>query len=136
MRETTTFGADGRTVTVRLPITLKKRGGRKAIVTPDGSSGWAPQPARVDSTLVKALGRAFRWRTLLETGVYGTVSDLAAAERINPSYVSRVLRLTLLAPDIVEAILDGRQLPEMTLGTMMEPSSVDWTEQTRTLTSR
>ena len=129
MTETATFGADGRTLTVRLPLTLRKRGGRKAIVTPDGSSAWAPQRARVDSTLVKALARAFRWRNLLETGVYGTVAELAAAERINPSYVSRVLRLTLLAPEIVEAILDGRQAAEMTLAALMEPFAVGWESQ-------
>jgi len=129
MTESATFGADGRTVTVRLPLMLQKRGGRKAIVTPDGSSAWAPPRARVDSTLVKALARAFRWRTLLETGVYGTVSDLAAAEKINPSYVSRVLRLTLLAPDLVEAILDGRQPPTMTLSVLMEPFPTDWQNQ-------
>ncbi|MCW5717061.1 MAG: hypothetical protein KIS68_04430 [Bauldia sp.] len=81
--------------------------------------------------MVKALARAFRWRTLLETGVYGTVSDLAAAERINPSYVSRVLRLTLLAPDLVEAILDGRHPPEMTLAMLMEPFPTDWQHQQR-----
>ncbi|MGD9506980.1 MAG: hypothetical protein AB7I59_04640 [Geminicoccaceae bacterium] len=129
MTETATFGADGRTLTVRLPITLRKRGGRKAIVTPDGSPAWAPHRARVDSTLVKALARAFRWRTLLETGVYGTVSDLAAVERINPSYVSRVLRLTLLAPEIVEAVLDGRQAAELTLAALMEPFAVEWQNQ-------
>lgn len=129
MTEPATFGADGRTVTVRLPIKLRKRGGRKAIVSPDGSSAWGPQRARVDSTLVKALARAFRWRNQLETGVYGTVAEVAAAEKINPSFVSRVLRLTLLAPEIVEAILDGRQPPEMTLGTLMEPIPTDWQNQ-------
>lgn len=130
MTETATFGADGRTLTVRLPITLQKRGGRKAIVTPNGSSAWAPQRAHVDSTMVKALARAFRWRNLLETGVYCTVAELAAAERINPSYVSRVLRLTLLAPAIVEAMLDGRQPAELTLAALMGPLSVAWGEQT------
>lgn len=129
MTETATFGADGQTLTVRLPITLRKRGGRKAIVTPDGSSAWAPPRARVDSTMVKALARAFRWRNLLETGVYGTVAEVAAAEKINPSYVSRVLRLTLLAPNLVEVILDGRQSPEMKLVMLMHPFAVEWREQ-------
>jgi len=133
MTEPATFGADGRTVTVRLPITLRKRGGRKAIVAPDGSSAWAPQRAPVDNTMVKALARAFRWRNLLETGVFGTVSDLAAAERINPSYVSRVLRLTLFAPDLVEAILDGKQPTNMTLARAMGPFPVGWQEQKQDL---
>jgi len=83
----------------------------------------------MDSTLVKAIARAFRWRKLLETGVYGTIEELAAAERINPSYVSRVLRMTLLAPDIVEAILNGSQPHEVTLAVLMRPLPLRWAEQ-------
>jgi hypothetical protein len=65
--------------------------------------------------MVKAIARAFRWRKLLETGVYGTIGEIAAAENTNASFIARFLRLTLLAPEIVEAILDGRQPAEMTL---------------------
>ena len=97
------------TVTVRVPMTFRNRGGRKQVIAPDGAPSWVPARARVDNTMIKVLARAFRWWKLLETGVYATVEELAAAEKINASYVSRVLRLTLLAPDIVEAILDGRQ---------------------------
>src|SRR5581483_7592130 len=97
------------TILVQIPLRLRQRGGRKLVVTPDGTSGWTAPRARVDSAMVKAIARAYRWRRLLETGVYGTITELAAAENINQSYVCRILRLTLLAPDIVEAILDGRQ---------------------------
>ncbi len=86
--------------------------------------------------MVKALARAFRWRNLLQTGVYGTVAELAAAEKINPSYVSRVLRLTLLAPKIVEGILDGGQLPELTLAGLMEPFAMEWVAQVQIPTYR
>jgi hypothetical protein len=79
--------------------------------------------------MVKALARAFRWRKLLEAGDYGTIEELAAAEKINPSYVSRVLRMTLLAPDIVEAILDGRHPHELTLALLMKPLPLEWAEQ-------
>ena len=79
--------------------------------------------------MVKALARAFRWRKLLEAGVYATIDEMAAAEKINASYVCRVLRLMLLAPDIVGAILDGRQPAEMTLAVLMRPFSVGWREQ-------
>ncbi len=79
--------------------------------------------------MIKALARAFRWRRMLDTGAVATVTEIAARERINASYVSRVLRLTLLAPDIVEAILDGNQPPEMTLPVLMGPFPVDWAEQ-------
>ena len=124
---------DGRTVTVRAPISLRRRGGRKLVITPNGSSPWAPPRARVDSVLVKALARAFRWRKLLESGVYGTIDEIAAAEKINDSYVSRLLRLTLLAPDIVEAILDGRQAAALQLDALMKPLPVEWELQRSTI---
>jgi hypothetical protein len=114
------------TLTVRVPLTIRRRGGRKLVVAPEG--GTAAVPARVDNTLVKALARAFRWRRMLESGRFATIRELAAAERINVSYVSRVLRLTLLAPDTVEAILDGRQSPALGLPRLLEPFPTDWSE--------
>src|SRR3954447_26686023 len=101
------------TLTIRVPLTIRQHGGRKQVLTPGGDPCWAPARAQVDSTLVKALARAFRWRRMLETGRYGTIVELAAAEKITGSYVSRVLRLTLLAPVIVEAVLDRRQPAEI-----------------------
>jgi hypothetical protein len=115
-------------VKVRVPFSIRKRGGRKLVVVPAGAEA-LPERPRVDNTMVKALARAFRWRKLLETGAYGTIEELAAAERINPSYVSRVLRMTLLAPDIVETILDGSQPHDLTLAVLMRPLSVVWSEQ-------
>jgi hypothetical protein len=79
--------------------------------------------------MVKAIARAFRWREMLESGTHATIAEIAAAEESNKSYVSRVLRLTLLAPDIVEAILDGRQPAEMTLAKLMQPFAVGWGAQ-------
>ena len=114
------------TLTVVIPLRVKPRGGRKAMVTP----GVLALERQQDVALIKAVARAFRWRRMLESGQFATIKDLAAAERINSSYVSRVLRLTLLAPDIVEAILDGRQPQEMTLPTLMEAFPVDWEGQT------
>jgi len=112
----------GHTLTVVVPLAIKIRGGRKAMVTP----GMLVLDARQDVTLIKAVARAFRWRRLLESGQFATVQELATAEKINASYVSRVLRLTLLAPDIVEAILDGRQPEGMTLPGLMEGVAVEW----------
>ena len=120
---------DGATLTVWVPMAFKPRGGRKLVVSPDGVPAWAGTRSRVDDTLVKALARAFRWRKLLETGVHGTIDEIARAEGINDSYVSRILRLTLLAPDIVEAILDGRQPPALTLARLMKPFPAAWDEQ-------
>ena len=117
--------SEPQTITVKVPLTIRRRGGRKAILAPDGSEAWSPGP-RVDPALVKALARAFRWRRLLENGSCSTIKELAAAEKINASYLCRVLRLTLLAPDVVEAILDGRQGSEVTLPVLMEGVAVEW----------
>lgn len=120
---------DGRTLTVRVPVTFQRRGGRKLVVSPDGVPSWATPRTRIDNTMIKALARAFRWRGLLETGVHATVEDVAVAEKINTSYVSRILRLTLLAPDIVEMILDGRHPLALTMATLMKPFPVEWEKQ-------
>jgi len=75
----------------------RRRGGQKVIVAPPGCDDWAPPP-KIDDALVKALARAHRWRRLLEEGRFGTLAELADAERISRSYVCRVVRLKLLAP--------------------------------------
>ena len=113
------------TVTLRVPFRVVKRGGRKQMHMPDGG-----RPERkADNTLVKALARAFRWKRLLESGEFATIAELAEREGIASSYMTRVLRLTLLAPDLVEAILDGQQGTEVTLARALGPFSVKWSEQ-------
>jgi hypothetical protein len=82
--------------------------------------------------MVKAIARAFRWREMLEMGAHATIAEIAKAEKINESYVSRILRLTLLAPDIVETILDGRQPTRMTLAVLMRPFAMGWADQRKT----
>jgi hypothetical protein len=117
-------------LTVRVPLAVRKpRGGRKLMIAPSSTASRGSSAA--DTTLVKALARAFRWRRLMETGRFVTINELAAGEKINSSYVSRLLRLTLLAPSIVEAILDGRQPEGMTLPGLMEPFPVEWGRQAR-----
>lgn len=122
-----TVSADGETITVHIPLTFRKRGGRKLVVTPDGAE-WAPRP-RVDNAMVKALARAFRWRKMLDEGVHATLEDLARAKGVHATYVSRILRLTLLAPDIVEAILDGRQAAELQLDNLLDGFPLEWKGQ-------
>ena len=115
-------------LTVRIPLAVRKqRGGRKLVLTPGGMASRGV--SATDTTLVKALARAFRWRKMLETGRYGTIAEIAVAEKINDSFVSRLLRLTLLAPEIVQAILDGRQQEGMTLPELMGPFPMEWEEQ-------
>lgn len=113
------------TLVLDVPFRILKRGGRKEIRLP----AYVPASHGTDNTLVKALGRAFRWKRMLGSGEFTTIAELAEREGISPSYMTRVLRLTLLAPDIVEAILDGKQGPEMTLARVLEPFPVDWSDQ-------
>ncbi|MEQ9259835.1 MAG: hypothetical protein RIG84_12130 [Roseovarius sp.] len=117
------------TVTLHVPFRVVKRGGRKEMQMPKG----ATQQRGADNTLVKALARAFRWKRMLGSGEFGTIAELAEREGIAPSYMTRVLRLTLLAPDIVEAILDGKQGPEVTLARVLEPFPVEWAQQRQSL---
>ena len=113
------------TMTLHVPFHVVKRGGRKEMQLPVDV---AP-PRRTDNTLVKALARAFRWNRMLDSGEFTTIAELAEREGIASSYLTRVLRLTLLAPDIVEAILDGRQRAGLTLETLRKPAPAQWREQ-------
>ena len=110
------------TVTLHVPFRVVKRGGRKEMQLPGG----AAQPRRTDNTLVKALARAFRWKRMLVSGEFATIAELAERERIAPSYMTRVLRLTLLAPEVIERTLDGRQPEGMMLPRLMEPFPPEW----------
>ena len=113
-------------VTVRVTFRFVKRGGRKEMVLPTGE----PRRANnVDGTVVKALARAFRWKKMLESGEFATIGDLAAREKIAPTYMTRVMRLTKLAPEIVEGILDGRCA--LALAELLEPFPVEWEGQRR-----
>src|SRR5262245_53060623 len=95
-------------LTVDIPLTFRRRGSRKLIVSPEGASlSPASRRPRIDNVLLKALARAFRWQGMLDDGTYGTIKELAKKEGVDASYVGEVLRLTLLAPDIVETILNG-----------------------------
>jgi hypothetical protein len=124
------FTGDGRTVTVRIPISIRRRGGRKLVLAPDGTTDVRVASCRrIDNAMVKAIARAFRWREMLENGIHATIAEIAAAEKINESYVGRVLKLTLLAPDIIEAILGGRQPAEMTLVVLMRRFPIEWPKQ-------
>jgi hypothetical protein len=121
---------DGRTVTVRVPISVRKRGGRKLVLAPDGAHiTAAPVRRHKDKAIVKAVARAFRWRDMLESGECATISEIAAAEKINASYVSRVLRLTLLAPDLIEEALAGQQAERLLLDHMIGRLAIQWGQQ-------
>src|SRR5260370_6329118 len=119
---------DGRTAVVSISVSFLQRGGRKQILSPPGTAPWSPAP-RVDGVLVKAVVRAHRWRHMLESGEYSSSAELAKAEKVNDSYLSRILRLTLIAPDIIEAILAGRQLSTLQLDDLLKPLPAAWALQ-------
>lgn len=117
------------TMTVQIPIVLKRRGGRKRIVTPSGAPSAPVQGHQLGDTLIRALARAHRWRRMLESGRFGSLTELAAAEKVNQSYLCRTLRLTLLAPQIIEAALNGsRDLPN--IAELGRPFPLEWQHQT------
>ena len=118
-------------ISIEIPMVLKKRGGRKVIVLPDGSHGHPFPAATIDSSMIKAIARAFRWQRLLENGIYTCLDDIAKSEKIGASFISRVARLSLLAPDIVDAILEGRQPAHLTLKNLMCQFPLCWEEQRR-----
>lgn len=114
-------------ITVRVPLAIRHRPGRKTVVTPM-TEGVAPVTTRADPALVKALARAFRYQRMLDEGRYASISEMAAAENLDRGYIGQVLRLTLLAPDIVEAILNGRD-QGLTLPALLAPLPVEWKRQ-------
>ena len=117
-------------ITVRVPLKIRRRPGRKTVIMPvAGEAGAAAVPTRADPALVKALARAFRYQKLLDEGRYASISEMAAAEKIERGYLGSLLRLTLLAPDLVEAILNGRAPFGVTMPALMEPFSVRWAKQ-------
>jgi hypothetical protein len=118
------------TLTIRIPMRLQRRGGRKLIMTPEGVAAPARQPSRGE-TLVKALVRAHRWRRKIESGQAKSITDLAEQEGVTDAYVCRLLPLTFLAPDIVEAIHDGRQPKGLRLADMLGNGPLAWEEQRR-----
>lgn len=121
-------------LTVHVPMTFRRRGGRKLIVTPDGSAmPPVPSRAQIDNVLIKALARAVRWQRLLDQGVCSTIKEIASRERIDPSYVGDVLRLTLLAPDVAEMILDGRQPPTLQFESLRKSLPLLWEEQRKAI---
>ena len=118
------------TLTIRIPIRLQRRGGRKLIMMPEGVTAPARKPRR-DDTLIKALVRAHRWRRKIGSGQAKSITDLAEQEGVTDAYVCRFLPLTCLAPAIVEAILDPRQPKRLRLAEVLGNGPLGWEEQRR-----
>ena len=119
------------TLVVHIPVQFKRRGGRKLIIVPEGATEAVVPPAAIDDTLVKTLIKAYRWRRRIETGEAKSVTDLAEQEKVSIAYVARLWPLTCLAPDIVAAILDGRQPRGLSVNRMLQNVPESWEEQRR-----
>lgn len=130
MNTKATVSVDGETITIHIPMAFRKRGGRKMLVTPSGAP-WAPRP-RVDNALVKAVARAFRWQRKFESGRYANLTELAAAEKVTLPYLTNILQIARLAPDLVEMVLNGRQPADLTLRDLTRSVPIEWDAQ-RTL---
>jgi hypothetical protein len=124
---------DDKIIVVTIPMQWKRRGGRKLIIAPDGGDAWASVKQRPDERLIRALARAHRWKRLIEDGTYRSAAEIADAEKVTRSFVNRLLRLTLLAPDIVEAILDGRQPKTVQSGELTDAIPSEWGKQREAL---
>ncbi len=120
---------EGDGLVIRIPMTFKRRGGRKEIIVPEGLAAAPLSKSPTQEPLVVALGRAHHWKELIDGGRYATVTDLAAALQVDRAYVSRMLRLTLLAPDIIEAILRGTEPSGLSLAKLTGRIPLLWTEQ-------
>jgi len=118
---------DPKTVTVHVPMTFSIRAGRKTVISEVGPTA-IPAP-RTEDTRLKALAKAFRWRSQIENGEYASITELAKAQAVNDSYACRLLRLTLLSPEILTTILDRRQSPNFTLKELTRPLPIEWDRQ-------
>jgi hypothetical protein len=124
-------GADS--IVVRVPLAVRRRPGRKTVVMPHGDVTPAPARTRADPALVKALARAHRWQRMLDEGRYASISEMGVAERIDRGYLGRILQLTLLAPDIIQAILNGWPPDDRGLPALREPFPLEWERQRASL---
>jgi len=132
MITTTASELNGNTLTIHVPMRFRRRGGQKRVVVPRDTPQ-RPMRSRDESPLVRILARAFYWKRLIETGEHVTLADLAAAENVDKSNLGKILSLTLLAPDIVESILDGTEPGDLQIEMLLKPFPAKWDEQRRFL---
>ena len=120
------------TLHIRIPMQFSRRSSRKMIVGPDGKTISEMIDAEADNTdytFISALGKAFSWQRMLDEGKYQTPKELAEKEKVEVTHMNRVMRLTLLAPDIIEAVLNGKQPRTLTLQNVVRGFPISWQEQ-------
>ena len=121
-----TLSLDGKMLSIFIPVQFKRRGGRKMIVAPDGVIGMR---AERDDTLIQAVAKAWKWRRMLDRKEALSFAEIIVREKIGATYAARIYDLSLLAPDIVEAILDGRQPVGLSLREFAKGIPLAWEEQ-------
>jgi hypothetical protein len=128
---TQSLSTDGTILSVHVPIKLQRRGGRKLIIAPPGAPvpSAATPSAKADPTIIKALARGHRWKRLLDTNHYATIKEIAETEQVAARYIGQLLQLTLLAPDLIETLLDGRLPRGITLANLLKPWPARWDQQ-------
>jgi hypothetical protein len=133
MDEKITVRRDGETIRIHIPMKFKRRGGRKEIIVPENLPAHPPGRTAYQRPLVVALVRAHQWKRLLEEGRIPSISVLAKRLKVDRAYVSRLLHLALLAPDIVEAILGGKEPSGLSLARLNKAFPLEWEKQRRDL---
>ena len=116
-------------LTTEIPMTFRRFAGKAVIVPPNGERAVERREALIDNAMVKLIVRGHRWHRKLFDGTHASIEDLARAENISPSFVSRILRLAYLSPTIVEAILNGKHPAHLTMKDLMEPFPMEWERQ-------
>ena len=116
-------------LTTEIPMTFRRRAGKAVIVLPNGERAVERREALIDNAMVKLIARGHRWHRQLFDGTHASIADIAKSENINPSFVSRVLRLAYLSPTIVEAILDGNYPAHLTMQRLIAPFPMEWGRQ-------
>ncbi|MGD0114005.1 MAG: hypothetical protein ABSD48_19280 [Armatimonadota bacterium] len=126
--------AEREQLVVSVPLAMKRRGGRKQVIVPGGANSGASTQPSTNASLALTIARAHRWRELLEQGRYRSIRSLAQELGVDNSYVARLLRLSLLAPDIVEAILDGAEPSGLSLEKLYR-APMEWERQREELSA-
>ena len=130
---TPTITRDGEAVVIDIPMSFRRRSGRKEVVLPPGALGGASKTAKLPTPLALALARAFRWQEMIESGQVQSNSDLARQLKLDQSYIARIIRLASLAPDIIEAILDGQEPDSLSLWGLRRDVPLLWQDQQQAL---
>ena len=120
---------DGDAVIIDIPMSFRRRAGRKEVILPPGAVAASVVPAKPPTSLEIALARAFRWQEMIESGQAESNSDLARKLKLDQSYIARTIRLASLAPDIIKAVLDGQEPDGLSLWGLRRDVPLLWQEQ-------